>query len=257
MSASRYVRRVGVQFSASVLQCNFQCSDRPLAKALSDIQRVEWLLLLLAVACVTAVIVVALAGNIMLTVYQRRCPKNWGSYHPVQHSAAVCPPAAVTLLHVADDSGQACQARDLEKFLLSVGVPVKLFDLGEAWEKEALPAEPHNALAVLLWSKGCNQHLGRLVGGQRGVARPQMERQASATVKVDVVTYDSLTTAAGEVPSWLTAVPLRQLRELFTQTHNPAYTTPQAWPPSSGCLGLQSQIQSALQFKSCEKVNLL
>ncbi|KAG9345891.1 hypothetical protein JZ751_009047 [Albula glossodonta] len=105
-------RRADVQFSIPALQCGFQCSERATISNGQYLCRVEWLLVF-AITCVTLVIIAGLAGNIILTVYQRRrANRKPGSYHQFERTA-------VKLLHAEDGKDYTLQSSgDLEKFML-------------------------------------------------------------------------------------------------------------------------------------------
>ncbi|KAI1888442.1 hypothetical protein AGOR_G00185180 [Albula goreensis] len=119
-------RRADVQFSIPALQCGFQCSERATVSNGQYLCRVEWLLVF-AITCVMLVIIAGLAGNIILTVYQRRrANRKPGSYHQFERTAVIHPLTAVKLLHAEDGKDYTLQSSgDLEKFMLGLGMPDK------------------------------------------------------------------------------------------------------------------------------------
>ncbi|KAG7454700.1 hypothetical protein MATL_G00262540 [Megalops atlanticus] len=245
------VRRVDARFSIPLLQCHFQCLKVQPSEVRGQRWEMEWMLLL-AIACLTVVMASALVGNIVLLVYYRR---RVGAC--LFQRSTDLRPAGVTLLRTTDDGANARLARDLEKLLLGWGMSVKLADLDEEADGEQAP---RSDLVVLLWSKGCNRHLNQLAVGGRRAAPPQRERSAPAPVRVDIVTYDGLAVAPDEVPAWLNAVPLKQLREFFTHTPHPARAPLPTWHllPGQRHQGhFQTPIQAAPESDSSEKSNLL
>ncbi|XP_061108835.1 putative interleukin-17 receptor E-like isoform X1 [Conger conger] len=131
------VKRADVQFSTHVLQCHFQCTRNG-----QRLCRADWVFVT-AFTYVTLMIVAGLAGNIMLTVYQkRRASRKQTSYHQCEHTAEM-QPTEVTLL-AADSEDHAQQSsRDLEKLLLGFDASVTFSD--SVKDQQALTVRPQQA----------------------------------------------------------------------------------------------------------------
>ncbi|KAL4656761.1 interleukin-17 receptor E-like [Arapaima gigas] len=231
------VKRVDVQFSTPVLQCHLPCLDRD--PALWDVEQ----MLFLGVMCLMAVVIVALAANIVLT----------GFYNFPAH----CPNGMVVLLHTREDDAHAQPLRNLEKFLTNLNMPVQLTDLDKGLAEQTLYAD---AITILLWSKGCNRHIERLRRGNSWSPSPKVDSPTSAVIWFDIAVYDICTGASGEVPSWLNAISLDQVKHIFAQ----AYRSTKA--PHENLLftfrssyntHIQSPSPNTLHSENSEKANLL
>ncbi|XP_018602644.1 interleukin-17 receptor E-like [Scleropages formosus] len=249
------VKRADIQFSAAVLRCHLPCINRD--PVIWDLEQ----MLFLGLACLTAVVIAALAANIVLTVYQRRSLKDGhaGGWLCAPRGAAHCQTAMVILLYTPEDEAHAHLVKDLEKFLTSLNLSVKLTDLDKGQVEQTLFAGLLGTITMLLWSKGCSRHIGRLSRSKAWDPSPKVACPPSLVIRCDMVTYDTCTMASGEVPSWLSAIPLEQVKYLLTQGYSPEKFSTQQQLLTFGNYNthIQSSNPNTVHSEHCEKANLL
>ncbi|XP_066580506.1 interleukin-17 receptor E-like protein isoform X2 [Amia ocellicauda] len=174
----------------------------------------------LSLSTVTVVIVVALVGHVMLTVFQRRNRKRKSDRQQLTHKPNLPLQPDVTVLFSADDGVHTSLVKAFEQYLKDLHFSVTLINLDHTFEKQKFCLDTLNVTVILVWSNGCAKHLNRLVRNNGNILPRAKECLHSALIKVDIVTCIG-NTAHITLPSQFNVIPLSRVKEIFAMISFP------------------------------------